>query len=224
MATDFESLTSDGYSARGVLARSPVVQEVASLLATTACELLGAEAQATKATYFDKTPDSNWLVPWHQDLTITVTERLDLEGFTHWRAKEGLWHVQPPLEVLTKTVALRVHIDPCRSDNGALRVIPGSHSHGVLDERAIDDLSTGDAAVDLEVDRGDLISMAPLLLHSSRRADLPRHSAEQFLKHNGCEVILQKPTKGNWAKNKNMFVRITGWKGRSNEDTTRNTR
>ncbi len=186
MATDFESLTSDGYSARGALGRSSVVQQVASLLAVTACELLGAEAQATKATYFDKTPESNWLVPWHQDLTITVTERLDLEGFTHWRAKAGLWHVQPPLEVLTNTVALRVHIDPCGSENGALRVIPGSHRHGVIDERAIDELSTGDAPVDLEVDRGDLIAMAPLLLHSSRRASVPRHRRVLHLEYSSA--------------------------------------
>ena len=30
---------------------------------------------------------------------------------------------------------------------------------------------------------------------------------------------LHKPTKNNWAKNKPMFEKVTGWTGRSNEDT-----
>ena len=29
---------------------------------------------------------------------------------------------------------------------------------------------------------------------------------------------LHKPTKNNWAKNKPMFEKVTGWTGRSNED------
>lgn len=42
--------------------------------------------------------------------------------------------------------------------------------------------------------------------------------AEQFIQHYEFELIRQKPTKGNWAKDRNMFERITGWKGQSNED------
>lgn len=30
---------------------------------------------------------------------------------------------------------------------------------------------------------------------------------------------LHKPQKGNWAKNKNQFERVTGWTKRSNEET-----
>ncbi len=35
----------------------------------------------------------------------------------------------------------------------------------------------------------------------------------------GVEHKLVKPQKGNWAKNKKQFERVTGWKQRSNEDT-----
>ena len=31
--------------------------------------------------------------------------------------------------------------------------------------------------------------------------------------------VLHKPQKGNWAKDKNQFEKVTGWSGRSNSDT-----
>lgn len=33
------------------------------------------------------------------------------------------------------------------------------------------------------------------------------------------KYVLHKPQKGNWAKNKKQFELVTGWTGRSNEDT-----
>lgn len=41
----------------------------------------------------------------------------------------------------------------------------------------------------------------------------------QWLDALGVPYKLHKPQKGNWAKDKAMFERVTGWKGRSNEDT-----
>lgn len=35
----------------------------------------------------------------------------------------------------------------------------------------------------------------------------------------GVEYVLHKPTKHNWAKDKLVFERVTGWDRRSNEDT-----
>ncbi len=59
-----------------------------------------------EAILFDKIPDANWNVPWHQDVTIAVQERVEAEGFG--------------------TVAPR----QLREEKGALRVIPGSHLYG----------------------------------------------------------------------------------------------
>lgn len=39
------------------------------------------------------------------------------------------------------------------------------------------------------------------------------------LEHYGISFVLHKPQKGNWAKNKAQFEKVTGWKARSNEDT-----
>lgn len=40
-----------------------------------------------------------------------------------------------------------------------------------------------------------------------------------WLDYYGVKYVLHKPQKGNWAKNKAQFEKITGWTGRSNEDT-----
>lgn len=41
----------------------------------------------------------------------------------------------------------------------------------------------------------------------------------QWLDAMGVPYKLHKPQRGNWAKDKSRFEKITGWKGRSNEDT-----
>jgi hypothetical protein len=41
----------------------------------------------------------------------------------------------------------------------------------------------------------------------------------RFLDSATIPYVLHKPTKGNWAKNKDQFERLTGWAKRSNEDT-----
>lgn len=41
----------------------------------------------------------------------------------------------------------------------------------------------------------------------------------RLLDHVGSPYVLYKPRAGNWAKNKALFEKATGWIGRSNEDT-----
>jgi hypothetical protein len=50
---------------------------------------LGPKCFAVRGIFFDKTRSSNWKVVWHQDLTIAVRERRDLDGFTAWTMKAG---------------------------------------------------------------------------------------------------------------------------------------
>ena len=42
--------------------------------------ILGSSARVVRAIYFDKHKDANWKVAWHQDLTIAVRERVDVNG------------------------------------------------------------------------------------------------------------------------------------------------
>ncbi len=82
---------------------------------------------AVRAILFDKTGEANWTVPWHQDRSIAVRERIDAQGFGPWSVKAGIVHVQPPLDLLRQMVTLRFSLDSCDPENGPLRVIPRTH-------------------------------------------------------------------------------------------------
>ena len=66
--------------------------------------VLGRSARVVRTIYFDKHKDANWKVAWHQDLTIAVREKVDVDGFRAWSIKAGITHVQPPVSVLAADV------------------------------------------------------------------------------------------------------------------------
>jgi ectoine hydroxylase-related dioxygenase (phytanoyl-CoA dioxygenase family) len=150
------------------LARSAPVRDVAEAV-------LGAECVAVRGILFDKTPDANWKVIWHQDLTIAVRERRDVPGFGPWTEKDGVPHVQPTIDVLERMVAVRVHLDDCGPENGPVRVIPGSHRAGRLSASAVDEWKARGPVVDCVVARGGILAFQPLLLHASSPATVPAH-------------------------------------------------
>ena len=136
--------------------------------------VLGPAAFVVRSIVFDKSPDANWDVPWHQDLTIAVESRVDTPGFGPWSTKDSRPHVQPPAEVLERMLTVRLHLDDCGEDNGALRVVPGSHRRGVLGD-AVDAAAAEQGHVVCVARAGDAVLMRPLLLHSSRKAGTPSH-------------------------------------------------
>ncbi len=137
--------------------------------------VIGRDLVAVKATLFDKTPETNWRVQWHQDRAIAVKERLDVPGYGCWSTKSGCLHVEPPAEVLAQMLAVRIHLDPCGSDNGPLRVIPGSHRRGKLGERQLADVVSSSDTVELHAKQGAMVLMRPLLVHSSSPARAAAH-------------------------------------------------
>ena len=165
------------YAIRNLLAEAPAVRELArsERLLDFVRPTLGQHARAVKATLFDKRPGANWLVPWHQDLTITVQSRRDVPGFGPWTLKAGVVNVQPPASVLEQVLALRIHLDDCDCDNGALRVLPGSHREGRLTAARIEAWRRGCTEVPCPVPRGGALLMRPLLLHASSPASSPGH-------------------------------------------------
>jgi hypothetical protein len=42
----------------------------------------------TKSIYFDKPEKSNWFVAYHQDLTISVDKKIEIENFENWTVKQ----------------------------------------------------------------------------------------------------------------------------------------
>jgi ectoine hydroxylase-related dioxygenase (phytanoyl-CoA dioxygenase family) len=132
-------------------------------------ELLpGAPQYLVKAIYFDKPAGSNWVVAWHQDLMVAVDQRAELPGFGPWKVRPEGVSVQPPRAYLEGICTLRLHLDACDAANGALRVVPGSHRHGVIPAAAIPDF-TPQATV-CPVPAGAVMLMKPLTLHASHRS------------------------------------------------------
>lgn len=144
-------------------------------LATLVTSVLGSNAFAYKATFFDKTPQANWKVAWHQDLSIPVCGDARPEGWKAWSVKAAVLHTQPPAELLARVLAVRVHLDECAGHTGALRVIPGSHASGRLAPADIEQWKAGYASSSCGIGAGGLMLMRPLLLHASSASTNPVH-------------------------------------------------
>ncbi|GAA0737918.1 phytanoyl-CoA dioxygenase family protein [Gaetbulibacter jejuensis] len=121
----------------------------------------------TKAIYFDKPSESNWFVPFHQDLSISVNKKVELENYSNWTFKKGFYGVQPPLKILQDTITVRIHLDKTDRYNGALKVIPKSHSNGIIRVESTDLNSENEFICN--IDKGGAMLMKPLTLHSSNR-------------------------------------------------------
>ena len=128
------------------------------------------KAFVVKSIYFDKPPNANWIVNWHQDLTINVTGSTDEKGYSKWRKTKDRIAVQPPLDILEEIFTIRIHLDDCTIKNGALRVIPKSHLEGVLDKQQLLNKIRQPEKI-CEVKKGGILLMKPLLLHASKRVE-----------------------------------------------------
>ena len=120
-----------------------------------------------KSIYFDKPEESNWFVSYHQDLTISVDKKLDIEGFSNWTNKENQFSVQPREEILKSIFTVRIHLDDTDENNGALKVIPKSHSNGVVRLDTFN-FQNGDEKI-CSVKKGGIMIMKRLLFHASNK-------------------------------------------------------
>ncbi|PBQ30445.1 phytanoyl-CoA dioxygenase [Sphingobacteriaceae bacterium] len=129
--------------------------------------LFGSDFFIVKSIYFNKPEQSNWFVSYHQDLTISVDSKTDLKGYGPWTVKQNQFAVQPPIDILQSIYTIRIHLDDTDEENGALKIISGSHSKGIYRPENID--RTKETETICPVTRGSVMVMRPLLLHSSGR-------------------------------------------------------
>ncbi len=141
---------------------------------------LAPDCVVVQCTYFEKSATRNWLVPLHQDLSIPVAARVESAQLRGWSLKEGVNFVQAPPAVLQSLVAVRLHIDACEPDDGPLRVVPGSHLHGVITDDAATGLRDAGQVVDCCAAAGTALVMRPLLLHASSKS---RGSSQRRVLH-----------------------------------------
>jgi ectoine hydroxylase-related dioxygenase (phytanoyl-CoA dioxygenase family) len=139
-------------------------------------DVLGSAALPFRATLFDKSPTSNWLVVWHQDTALPLRERREVPGWGPWSIKDGVNYAHAPAGALEQVLALRLHLDDSIAENGPLRVLPGTHTRGVLSDDELHELSTQIPAIVCLVPRGGVLAMRPLVVHASSKSlsDAPR--------------------------------------------------
>ena len=162
----------DGLSSAGKRGIANAVDQVKKIahsegILSVVRSVLGSEVKLARSIYFNKTPDTNWKVSWHQDVTIAVKEKLEVEGYSPWSMKDGVVHVQPPESVLQRMLTLRIHLDDADNNNGALYVSPGTHSLGKIRPEDIKATVGKYGEVCCKVEEGGVMLFRPLLLHRS---------------------------------------------------------
>jgi hypothetical protein len=158
--------SNDLFAIRQFLKQVPAV--VSLIFSTKLNEMIeavfGKDFFVVKSIYFDKPEQSNWFVAYHQDLTISVENRMVVDGYGPWTVKQNQYAVQPPLAILENNFTIRIHLDDTDADNGALKVIPGSHKKGIVRPEGV-----GEGEVFCPVKKGAVMLMSPLLMHASNR-------------------------------------------------------
>lgn len=139
-----------------------------------AAHYLGARSHPVRALLFDKSEASNWSLGWHQDRTIAVVERREVEGFGPWTLKAGLTHVEPPAALQAAMITVRVHLDPVDAANAPLLVAPGSHRLGRIPQAETAAVIQRCGTATCLAEAGDIWVYATPILHASQSATRPR--------------------------------------------------
>jgi len=166
-----DAAPAEGAGSRGLLRHGWCQTLAAKLRSVLTTQLLLPEgAVAIQCTLFDKGPTKNWLVALHQDRSIPVRGKVEASELSGWSEKEGDIFVQPPVAVLEQLTAVRLHIDDCPPESGALRVVPGSHAIGVLSQAEAEQFRARHEEVVVPAASADALLMKPLILHASSKA------------------------------------------------------
>lgn len=136
---------------RELLQNSPTVREQATsgIFYDLARSVLGEDCFPTHAILYNKIDTAQ---PWHQDTTIKV---------------QGQGFIEAPVkEIYTSLLSVRLSLDDCTFFDGALKLCPSSHKHGVLTTQEIRGHSIRPFSAP-EMQAGDILIMHPLTIHAS---------------------------------------------------------
>ncbi len=157
-------------------------------------DLFGEGYFVVKSIYFDKPEKSNWFVAWHQDLTIAVNGKTELTSYGPWTVKLNNFGVQPPVNILQKNFTIRIHLDDTDKNNGALKVLKGSHLKDVYRVENIDWQAENEEICDVKA--GGIMIMRPLLMHASDRSTINQRRRVIHIEFSNANL----PTEIDWAE------------------------
>lgn len=153
------------------------------------------KAKIVRAVVFDKNIGANWGVPWHQDRVIAVKEKHEIPGYGLWTKKSGVWHVEPPVDILQDMVFIRVHFDDADENNGCLELVLGSHKYGRIKGRDIGGILSKSVTEICTAKRGDVLVVKALTLHRSLKSKTI--DSRRALRVDYCNAKLRAPLE--WA-------------------------
>ena len=133
--------------------------------------LIGPGAKPVRAILFDKCESQNWSLGWHQDRTICVQERHDIEGYGPWTVKSGMLHVEPVFDLIERMVTLRAHLDPVPETNAPLLIAVGSHRLGRIPTIEVDEVVRNSRVEACLANAGDIWAYRTSILHASQAVE-----------------------------------------------------
>lgn len=176
-----------GLRLHGIPALRPLLA-ASGPIGSVAASHLDDHCKPVRAILFDKSAQTNWALGWHQDRTIAVARRVDVENFGPWSMKGGMIHVEPPFELLSSMVTLRIHLDPVPETNAPLLIAPGSHRLGRLPEAEIGAVVERCGTHACLADRGDIWAYSTPILHASNAASNPTHRRVLQVDYAACDL------------------------------------
>ena len=134
-----------------LLDHSPIVREIATngIFQELAKSILGEACFPTHAILYNKNDTPK---PWQQDTTIKVHGQGVIEA--------------PDKAIYNRLLAVRLSLDDCTFVDGALKLCPSSHKHGVLTPQEIRGHSIRPFSSP-EMKAGDMLLMHPLTIHAN---------------------------------------------------------
>jgi ectoine hydroxylase-related dioxygenase (phytanoyl-CoA dioxygenase family) len=194
--------TNDLFAIRQFLKEIPSVVDLVftDKLKNLLKEVMGDHYFVVKSIYFDKPETSNWYVAYHQDLTISVDQKLELKNFGLWTTKQNQFAVQPPIAFLENITTIRIHLDDTDENNGALRVVPESHLKKIYRPETID--WSKETETTCCVGQGGVMLMKPLTLHSSGRTTNNQKRRVIHIEFSTMEL----PIELKWAERINLLT------------------
>jgi hypothetical protein len=155
--------------------------------------LLDPNAKPVRVVAFNKSEEANWGVPWHQDRIIAIDEREDIAGYGNWSKKAGIWHCEPPQDILDQMLFVRVHLDDSDQSNGAMEIAVGSHINGMVAASEAENEALKYPIEVCNAKRGDVLILKMLTLHSSKPAKI--RSGRRVVRIDFSSTELPEPLK-----------------------------
>lgn len=152
-------------------------------------------ARPVRVVAFNKTEANNWTLPWHQDRVVALRERVETPGFTNWTNKAGIWHAEPPIELLERMLFARIHLDPADADNGCPQLALGTHARGKIAAADTEAIANAAPIEDCIAERGDVLFAKALILH--RSAPSRTSAGRRAIRIDYCAEDLPQPLE--WA-------------------------